>query len=707
MARKRPTSVIPTSDNTADTPERQFLNLAIKRLKLAIDADDENRREAVESLNFLEGIDQWDPEELRRRKASHRPALMVNLLPKYVDQVVGDMRQNKVRIKIRPASPTANIHIATIRQGLIGDIEYNSNAEYIYDQAGEMVASCGYGAWRVLHRYTEADPFLQELYLEYIPNPFSVYFSPGCKDAMYSDATYCFILDKPSRDEFKEQWPDKDVPGETFILGAGLESQNWYNDDTVTVAEYYVAQTEKVTMCRLSTGADMEKSAADSIIARWEEQKKENPELIVPTILKTVNVTRRNIRHYTITASEILSDNGVDGEEVPGKFIPVIMVNGKERNISGKRHIRGMIKDAKDPQRMVNYWNTAAAEIVALAPKAPWVGTARQFEGYEKDYAAANVENYPMLKYNIDTTEGGQPIPPPQRTQQTSPPLAILSEIERAERNIQGTVGMSDRDTMAAGPERTGAAVIANKQPSDVGSFAYIDNLHRGILHTGKILNSAIPEIYDTDRDIRVRAWDTTESVVPINTTAARALNKVKQNPTMYTGFKSTDIEGQLQQKGADTRFNDIKEGTYDVISSVGPSFSTQRAEASQVMLALSQTNPKLFDIGGDLIVQNMDFLYADDLASRLRKTLPAGLVPPKEGEVPPPPPPPTPDQVVALKKIEVEDKRIEVQKLRYMREIAMSKGEMKKMILQTLEEVFGNEAPASTGDQVMNGGGA
>ncbi len=668
----------------------EFLSQAMKRLERGTIADDHNRAEGVESLEFLEGIGQWDEAEIKRRTMSKRPMMKVNLLPKYVDQVVGDMRQNKVRIKIRPASPDANVHIATIRQGMIADIEYKSNAPWIYDQAGESVVGCGYGAWRVLHRYTEENPFLQEIYMELLPNPFCVVWDPASKDPMKMDANWCFIVEKVNREEFEEQYPDSDMPSASLIpsMPQGTTYDRWWDDDTVTVAEYYVVKKEKVTMCLMDDGKILEKGVAEKKIKQWKEAEEAGEVSVVPSILKEREVEKRRIRHYTITANDILSEGGLEGEAVPGKYIPIISISGKERNIQGKKYIRGMIKDAKDPQRLVNYWNTSAAETIALAPKAPWLGTAKQFEGYENDYATANTENLPYLKYNPDVTETGQLIPPPQRQVHANPPMGILSEIERAERNIEGTVGMSNRDTMAAGPERTGLAVINAKMPSDVGSFVFIDNLYRGVTYTGRVINSMIPEIMDTERDVRVRGFDDSESVVPINTTVGEAVKKIEGNPAMYKGF---DVEA-LRQQDQNARFNDIGVGEYEVVSDIGPSFATERQISSQMMLGLSQTNPKLFNLCGDLIVGNMDLLYSEEAASRLRKTLPTGLVPQKEGEEPLPPSPPTPEQIVALKKIEVEDKRIEVQKLRYLREISMSKGEMKRIVLDMMEKIFGED---------------
>ena len=234
--------------------ERAFLDLAAKRLKREIDADSHNRNAAVEDLKFLNG-DQWEPAEEQRRRLRGRPCLKTNELPKYVNQVVGDMRHNRARVKVRPVDSAADVNIAKIRSGLIANIEYLSNAEAIYDYAGEMATSCGYGAWRALTRYTDENPFLQEIYLERIKNPFLVYMDSSAKSESYADAQYGFVLEKVTREEFEERFPGRDAPGDNLKVGIGAGQEVWFEGDAFFIADYYVIETEKKTMCLMDDGS--------------------------------------------------------------------------------------------------------------------------------------------------------------------------------------------------------------------------------------------------------------------------------------------------------------------------------------------------------------------------------------------------------------------------------------------------------------------
>lgn len=751
-------------------PLKEFLDLAQKRLKRAIDADEHNRQQALEDLRFLNG-DQWDPEERNRRKLRHRPALQVNLLPKYVDQVVGDERHNRPKIKVRPIDSKADPMIAKIREGIISNIEYNSNAPAIYDEAFESMVSCGYGAWRVLTRYTEENPFLQEIYLEAIENPFQVYLDPDAKDACFADAKWGFVLQRIPRDEFEDLYPNAEIPGDPLKTGVGLSLENWYQDNLVTIAEYFVRETKKKEICLMSTGEVLEKEDALAVIQEWEDLDRlrqnrpghigqppgpvapinpvpplpgiapsgppqmsappANPMAIPgrpptlspqtllalsrlptpqhamqqaakvaepkPEIIKTRESEEFQIKHYILTAVEILSEGGLSGKNVPGKFIPLILLCGKKRNIEGKRYIRGLIRDAKDPQRMINYWNSSAAETIALAPKAPWLGTAKQFEGYEADYATANVDNFPFLKYNPDAMA-----PPPVRMYAGEPPVALFAQIQRGEENLKQVIGMFNADIGDQGREITGAAIIQRQRPGDIGTFAFLDNLSRSVMHSARIINEMIPAVYDTERDVRVRHFDDSESFVPINTTAENAFRNISGNPNRFRGMDPKKTLELIRQHGRSAKFNDITVGKYDIMITIGPSYATARAEAVDMLVKLLQTNPNMSQVVMDLVVENMDFKDADKVAARLRRLLPPDLVPPKEGEPPPPPKPPPPQVLISqgkiqveMAKIEVQKARLEVEKIKALKEAADARGDVKNLILSILEEVHAPEHPA------------
>ena len=754
--------------------EREFLDLAAKRLKREIDADSANRQNAVEDLKFLNG-DQWDPAEEQRRKMRGRPVLKTNELPKYVNQVVGDMRHNRARVKVRPVDSRADVNIAKIRSGLIANIEYLSNAEAIYDYAGEMATSCGYGAWRVLTRYTDENPFLQEIYLERIKNPFLVYMDSSAKSEVYADARYGFVLEKVTREEFEERFPGKEAPGDPIKVGKGVGQEIWFEQDAFFIADYYVIESETRPMVLAEDGQVWERDEFEERREEWlagEEAKAqlqalaikgggiplnigartplrmEGGERSVPAIIVgepypqpyklpqliagqmpaapqampfvqasqppqapgqqvppgaapmpaifapapppslTVAEERQveipKVSHYAITADQVL-----DGpNDVPGKFIPIVLLRGPERNIEGKTYVRSLIRDAKDPQRLLNFWVTDAAEIVDMIPKAPWIGTARQFEGYEQDYAAANAENFPFLKYNIDSG---------------APPVAVFEQIGQAKQAIRDTIGMFGADVGDRGPELSGKAILQRQKPGDIGTFAFIDNLSRAIAHSGRVINEMIPEVYDTRRDVRIRNTDDTETFVPVNSTAGEAFDAIKQTPERYQGMNRNKLQKIIAKAGRDAKYNDLTVGKYDVVVATGPSYATQRQEAAASLERLVAAYPQIMTIAGDLVYKFQDFLGAEEIAERIERSMPIVLVPPKEGQPPKPPQPPPPQVLVKMEEmkvkraqLEVEKQKLQVQKLKALKEAQAESGEVRRMLLDLLSEVFAPDVPAS-----------
>lgn len=744
--------------------EQEIIDGAVKRLKQAVDADSHNRAAAIEDLNFVNG-DQWDAGEKKKRADKGRPALQFNLLQKFVDQVCGDMLHNSPQIKIRPVDSKADINIAKIRQGIISNIEYLSNSKSIYGYGARQQVSCGYGAWRVLTRYTDDNPFVQEAYLESVRNPFLVYMDPDSKDQFYADAGWGFVMEKMTRDKFKECYPKGKWPSDNFQIGEGLSSEHWYDRETLTVAEYFTVETQTTTMIQLEDGSVVSEKEFDEMVSKW---RGKNASLVAtavpasagaqapvvpqgvppgppppqgmppidgrgpqpglpqpgpapapaapipmplagqvdqlgpePKAAKRRDTERRVIRHRTLTCMEIL-DGGKDGNVFPGKFIPIVLLKGKELNIEGKNFVFSLIRHAKDPQKMFNYWNTSAAETIALAPKTPWLGTAKQFEGYERDYAAANVENFPFLKYNADPDAPG----PPQRNGPPAPPAAIFEMIRRGEDTIKSVIGLFNADVGAPGSEQTGAAITARQRPGDIGTYEFMVNMAGAVEYTGRILNDMIPEIYDSERDVRLRNMDETETFVPVNTTVGAAFRAVKSRPETYMGLDPARLSQMVAKDGQDAKFNDITVGKYDVVVTTGPSYATQRMEAAQQLMGLVQSAPQQMAVALDLIVRNLDFKDADELEARLRQPLlSAGVVKPKPGEtVAPPKLDPAAmkaqadmAQIQSRTQIEqmrqqTEQMRLEEQKVRLAREIARTHADTTKKDVSVVSGLIESE---------------
>jgi len=579
-----------------------ILSEARSRLNTAIAAMSESRENEVDDLKFYAGSSdnqwQWPDDVLSSRGATNgqaigaRPCLTINKLPQHVHQVTNEQRMNRPGIKVIPSDDEAQEEVAEIFNGVIRHIEYISDADVAYDTACENQVSFGEGYVRLLTEYCDENSFDQDIKIGRVRNSFSVYMDPTMQDPTGADAKWCFITEDLTKEEYERLYPDAAPISSLQSLGVGDQSISvWLNEDMVRIAEYFYIEYESRKL----------NLYPDNITAFNGTQEDTALRLMFGKPLRQRDATLKKVKWCKINGYEILEQS-----DWAGKFIPVVRVVGNEFEVDGRIYISGLVRNAKDAQRMYNYWVSQEAEMLALAPKAPFIGYGGQFEGYEQQWKTANTTNWPYLEVNPDVTDGaGSALPLPQRAQ---PPMAssgLLKAKEGASEDIKSATGQYNASLGMTSNERSGKAILARQREGDVGTYHYVDNLARAIRHVGRQLVDLIPKIYDTDRIARLIAEDGESSTVKIN--------PMQQEPVK----KITDQEGNVIEK-----IYNPAVGKYDVRVVTGPGYATKRQEALESMAQLLQGNPQLWQVAGDLFVKNMDWPGAQDLAERFRKTI-------------------------------------------------------------------------------------
>lgn len=579
-----------------------ILTVARDRLKMAISAFSETREDELDDLRFYAGSPdnqwQWPADVLQTRGAvqgqtiNARPCLTINKLPQHVHQVTNEQRMNRPGIKVIPADDKADVDMAEVFNGVIRHIEYISDADVAYDTACENQVSYGEGYIRVLTEYCDADTFDQDIKIGRVRNSFSVYMDPMIQDPAGADARWCFITEDLTKSEYERMYPNAAPVTTLLSLGVGDQSiSQWINENTVRIAEYFYIEYEKATL-NLYPG---------NVTAFNGTPEDRSLRMMFGKPLRSRESGRKRVKWCKINGYEILEER-----EWAGSFIPVIRVVGNEFEVDGRMYISGLVRNAKDAQRMYNYWVSQEAEMLALAPKAPFIGYGGQFEGYEQQWKTANTNNWPYLEVNPDVTDGqGAVLPLPQRAQ---PPMAssgLLQAKAGASEDIKTATGQYNAALGMTSNERSGKAILARQKESDVGTYHYVDNLARAIRHVGRQLVDLIPKIYDTERIARIIGEDGEPSTVK--------MNPMQQEPVK----KIVDQEGTLIEK-----IYNPSVGKYDVRVITGPGYATKRQEALESMAQLLQGNPQLWQVAGDLFVKNMDWPGAQELAERFQKTL-------------------------------------------------------------------------------------
>lgn len=569
----------------------------------AAERESTNRQNYLDDVRFARLGEQWPEAVERQRSDEGRPCLTINRMPAFIRQVVNDMRQNSPSIKFHPVGDGADVETAKILDGLVRNIEYTSDAEVAYDNAAENAVTGGFGYFRIVTEYASDDSFDMDIRIEAIKNPLTVYGDPMCLDSDSANWNEAFVAEMWSVEAFKKKWPRAEVSD--FKTDGQDDRSNWFLKDEIRVAEWWRREEVERTLLLLSNGEVMYQEEFDRASGLEGYEDVATSDLMAMQGITIAN--RRQTRSFKVTQHIMSGCEILETNDWPGKYIPIVPVYGDEVIIDGERHLLSLVRFAKDPQRMFNYWRTAATELVALAPKAPWVGAVGQFNT-DTRWATANTATHQYLEYDpVDVN--GTPSPPPQRQPFAGVPAGALQEAANASDDMKSTMGLYDASLGAQSNETSGRAILARQREGDVSTFHFSDNQSRGIRHAGRILCDLIPKVFTTERVLRVVNEDGTSTQVPVNGA---------QPPQMSP-------EDQAQQKAL-PRLYDLTTGKYDVTCEAGPSFTTRREEAATQIMEFIRVYPAAAPIIGDLLAKNMDWPGADEIADRLRKMLPPQL---------------------------------------------------------------------------------
>lgn len=554
-----------------------------ERYEACTEYESEVREAAAEDIKFVNVRgEQW--EESQKKKRGKRPCYEFNLLRQHCRQVTGDQRQARPGIKIR-AVEDDDAEGAELRQGIIRNIESQSNADRAYDTAFKYAAEGGFGVWRVVTEYCDDDAWEQDIRIKEVADPFAVWFDPSAVEYDRRDARFAFFEQRIPRDRFKAEYPDAQL----IDFDAAQEYGDWFGDDSVRIAEYWVKKPVTKTLLLLSNGKSVD---ADEVAPILDELAAEGV-----TILKEREVKTHKVCSYIVSGAEVLSGP----HEWPGKYIPLVPVYGDLLHLEGRDVYSGIVRHAKDAARLGNYQMTTAMESIAKQPKSPYLVTPQMLEGagVKQMWERAATEDPLFLPYTPDPkAPGGRPTrePPPDF------PVAMVQMSQVCNDLLKGVTGIHDASLGAKSNETSGRAIMARQREGDTANFVYQDNLARSMRYTGEIILDLLPKVYDTERSVRILGEDGGEKFMKVNQAVMD------------------------QQTGQQVVVNDLSAGKYDVTVTTGPSFSTQRAEFVELMNTIFQSQPQAFPLFGDLFFKSLDAPQATELAERAKFLLPPPL---------------------------------------------------------------------------------
>lgn len=591
--------------------------------------DQDNRRAALEDKQFTAG-EQWDPVVLEMRKGL--PNLVINSVPQFIAQLVGDWRENKNGVKVVPAED-GDVEIASIRGDLIRSIQTKSRADRVYGNAFESMVQCGDGAFRVAVRYANTDVFDQEITVESIEDALSVVWDRFSCDPTGRDARHVFVDDKMPKKEFNRKFPDEDPSTLSDDVAKACYAGGWIEDDAYRVTEYWRMIERPRLLALFEDGSThfIDKDNMDELL-----EAKGPP-------LKIRQAPCLYAQMHLVTGFAILSGP----YEYMLNRLPIIRMTGQVVNIAGRRVRFGIVRFMKDSVRLRNFHRSISAEQMGYAPKAQWIATEGAVEGREQAFRKAHLSRDPLLVVNDEAVIG-------QNIQRLDPPVpnaALMNEIQMNVQDMKDVTGIHDASLGIRSNETSGRAIQARQREGDVASLVYYDNGNAAIVEAGDVINQYIPQIYDSTRIIRTIGEDEAVKFYKIN------------DPS-------------------DPESPDLSVGKYDVAMTSGTSYTTRRVEAAQAMMEAIQVWPQLIQVAGDIVAKAQDWPGADKLAERLKKTIPPQFLDPEEANEGGPPAP-SPEEIMQMQQ-QLQQATMELEAMKQDRTVDWEKIKIDKYKAET-----------------------
>ena len=287
---------------------------------------------------------------------------------------------------------------------------------------------------------------------------------------------------------------------------------------------------------------------------------------------------------YTITASDILEAD----ENYLGVMFPYVYMSGQEIVTDDGVDYRGIVRDVRDMQMFLNLAESKTADDLGRQSDALYFVKYDQVQAFIDLYLKANQNGLPIMPYAGDVPP--TPIPPSNRS---NPYQEVSAKVSA---DIRDSVGVRDplRDIPAS---QSGKAISLQISQGNIGTYEYVDHLNTAIKRTGQILIDLIPRYYNYEHIRQIQSLDGTMQAVPLN--------------QPYQDDNGNEI------------MHDLALGRYTVAVTTGPSYESQRTEASDKLMDLAKQYPQFLQLAGDIIFRNFDFAGASEIADRLRSQIP------------------------------------------------------------------------------------
>ena len=538
----------------------------------------------------------------------NRPKMEVNKIALAITRIINEYRNNRVTVDFISKDGTKRTDLADVCNRLYRADEQDSAANEAYDNAFDEAVTGGFGAWRLRAVYEdEYDPENEKQRIRIEPiydADSSVYFDLDAKRQDKADAKCCFVLTSISRDAYMEEYGDDPTtwPKEVYQY-----EFDWDTPDVVFVAEYFVVEevSREMRVYQAIDGSE-ERYTQDEFEA--DPDLESRLAAIGSVEIRRRRVKQRKVRKYLMSGGKILRDDGY----IAGDQIPIVPVYGKRWFIDNVERCMGVVRMAKDAQRLKNMQLSKLAEISALSSVEKPIMTPEQVAGHQMMWADDNIKQYPYLLINpVTGADGSQQISGPVAyTKSAAVPPAMAALLQVTEVDIADILGNQQNGDKIVS-NISGKAVEMVQQRLDMQAFLYMSNFGKAVQRAGEIWLSMSKDVY-------VEPGRKMKTVGPQGEIESVEL------------MKPTIVDGEV------VAANDLSQARFDVVATVGPSSQSQRAATVRAVLGMLQLvqDPQTQQVLLAMAFQNMEGEGINDVRSFFRRQMVmAGIMKPTEEE--------------------------------------------------------------------------
>jgi len=573
------------------------LDKVIELLEAAQDSDSDIREKMREASHFLDKRNgQWEPEIFRELERGRRPRYTFDRCNPIVDQVAGEMEEAEFTLRIKPSGGDATKDNARVLDGLIRNIRNISNAEAVFNAAGRMMITTGFGACEVTHELPATTAWDHEMFIRALHNAIDrVWFDETAQEQDNSDAMHVFVLDELVSRVYKEEFPKaktKSSLGQDRTFNVYIDKPT----DTITVGRILYKKREDTEIVLMTNGMVYE------VDDDFERVRDELEAQGVNIELDDRGEEKRRLRNgFRVYSRMFNNDEWLTKEEkTVFKDLPICATYANFKISENKRIVRGIVEHLMDPQRVLNYATSRMIEEGALAPRAKYWMTEEQSEGYEEELASMNLNAEPVQHYNHVAEQ-----PPPFFQGGAQINQGLQETALQAAENITKAAGLFSSNIAENPGLQSGRAIDSQISQGNNSTIKYFRSQEVFICYVGKVMLGAIPEIYDSMRTVRIVQDDGSFEM--------QTLNQIV-------------FDSQSQQN---VELNNLSAGTYDAVCVMGAAFKSRQRETAQAFADMAAIDPSIIDIAQDVWLKNIDMEGFEDVSKRSRAIkLQQGLIP-------------------------------------------------------------------------------